>query len=109
MRLSEGSQVVKRTAGLEPCGFFLTPTIGRNPVGAGTHEGAGEGDLLPLAAGELASPLEPFSQLRVVAFRQRVDERRRHPFFRRLLPALPVLEVNLNKGNSFLFLPHWVK
>ncbi len=64
-------------------------------VGAGAHEGARQGDLLPLAAREFASIAEPLAQLRLVTQRQLVDKFGGAPHRGRRAPAVLVLEMPL--------------
>src|SRR5690606_9121648 len=61
-------------------------------VGARAHEGAREGDLLPLPAGQLAALFEQAAELGVVLLRHALDEFVGHALARRLSPALAVLE-----------------
>src|SRR5207237_6303675 len=69
--------------------------IEHEDIRAGAHEGARQGDLLPLAAGELAALAEPLAELGVIARGQRLDELARPALHRRRTPALLVLEEAL--------------
>src|SRR6185437_3928660 len=62
-------------------------------VGARAHEGTGQGDLLPLAAGEFAAVVEPLAELGFEAGWQAVDEVAGHALVAGLAPARLVLEV----------------
>src|SRR4029077_5452579 len=64
-------------------------------IRAGAHEGARQGDLLPLTAREFAAVAEPLAKLRVVAPWQRVDELTRLTLGCRGPPAVLVLEEAL--------------
>src|SRR6184192_3527934 len=69
--------------------------IEHEDIRAGAHEGARQGDLLPLAAGELAAVAEPLAELGAIARGQRLDELARPALHRRRTPALLVLEEAL--------------
>ena len=56
------------------------------------HEGARQGDLLPLAAGQFATVLEPLAELGAVSRGQRLDEFGRKPLHRGAAPARLVVE-----------------
>src|SRR6266540_2366183 len=57
------------------------------------HEGARDGELLPLTRGELVPRLEPAAEDGVEPARQRLDDLRRAAATRRLLDPRPVAEV----------------
>src|SRR3546814_209756 len=77
-------------------------------VGARPHERAGQGDLLPLPAGQLAALAEPLAELGIEAGRQGLDEGRGHAHVGGFLPALAVLEVRHVAGADVLADAHLV-
>ena len=81
--------------GLRLCVHGRRRLVQDQDVGPDAHEGARQGDLLPLAAGELAALAEPLAELGAIARGQRLDELARPALHRRRTPALLVLEEAL--------------
>ena len=92
MRLRVSSRKCSKTSASAPRVDGGGGLVQHQDVRLVAHEGARQGDLLPLAARQLAAVLEPFAELRVVPGGQRLDEVRGQALRRGAAPARLVVE-----------------